>query len=264
MWNPHEPLDASEARGLGAAGVLGLLGLWATLSGLEIVPPSWLPAPWAVAGALARLAWNAEAGTSPLATAIGYSSLRILLATLLVCATGIPLGVLMGTSRKIDAFFSPLIDPLKSAPIVAVMPILMIWLGIEEGMKIAFLWLGAIVYLVPMVRDAVRAVPQDYVILAYDLGATPIETVWHTLIPLARPRIFDAVIVAIGIEWTYITVAEYVGADNGLGYIVQTARKLSAMDTIFAGIFVILVLSLLTDTALRRTKAALYPWETEG
>jgi len=264
MWNPHEPLDASERRGLGATALIGLVGAWSLVSGLEMVSKARLPAPWDVGAALVHLAWNAEHQTSPLAVAAGWSLWRILQATVAVCVVGIPVGVLMGASPRFNAFLSPLVDPLKSAPIVAVLPILMMWLGIGEGMKVAFLWLGAVVYLVPMVRDAIRAVPQDYVVQAYDIGATQLEAVVHTLVPLARPRIFDAVVVAVGIEWTYITVAEYINADTGLGYIIQTARKLSAMDQVFAGILVILVLALLTDTALRAVKGALFPWETEA
>jgi ABC-type nitrate/sulfonate/bicarbonate transport system permease component len=264
MWNPHEPLDPSERRGLGATAVLGFVGAWALISGLGMVSKARLPAPWQVADALVHLAWNAEHQTSPLAIAAAYSLWRILQATVAVCVIGIPTGVLMGASPRFNAFLSPLVDPLKSAPIVAVLPILMMWLGIGEGMKIAFLWLGAVVYLVPMVRDAIRAVPQDYVVQAYDIGASQLEAVWHTLVPLARPRIFDAVIVAVGIEWTYITVAEYINADTGLGYIIQTARKLSAMDQVFAGILVILVLALITDASLRKIKATLFPWETEA
>jgi ABC-type nitrate/sulfonate/bicarbonate transport system permease component len=264
MWNPHEQLDTSESRGLGAASLIGLVGLWSMLSGMGMVSEARLPAPWSVVMAMVDLAWNAESQTSYLALAIAWSAWRVGTAMALVCLTGIPTGILMGASPRIDAFLSPLIDPLRSAPIVAVLPILMMWLGIDESAKIAFLWLGAVVYLVPMVRDAVRAVPLEYVTLSYDVGATPIETVFHTIIPLARPRIFDAVIVSVGIEWTYITVAEYMNADQGLGYIIQTARKLSRMDQVFAGIFVILILALVTDAALKATKRRLYPWEAEA
>lgn len=264
MWNPHENLEATEQRGLAAAALIGVLGLWAFVSGLGMVSEARLPSPWAVAEALAWLTWDGETGVSRLLPAVGWSTARVLGAMALVCVTGIPVGVLMGASPRVNAFFSPLVDPLRSAPIVAVLPILMMWFGIGEPMKIVFLWLGAVVYLIPMVRDAIRAVPQEYVLLSYDLGAGPYETIWHTLIPLARPRIFDAVIVSVGIEWTYITVAEYVNADQGIGYLIQTARKFSAMDQVFAGILVILVLALITDQALRWIKARLFPWEAEA
>jgi ABC-type nitrate/sulfonate/bicarbonate transport system permease component len=264
MWNPHQPLESSESRALGVTALIGVVGLWVLISALGVVPPARLPAPWDVATALIGLAWNAEHQTSPLALAIGWSLYRVGAALLAVCAVGIPTGVLMGASPKVNAFLSPLVDPLRSAPIVAVLPILMIWLGIGEIAKIAFLWLGAVVYLVPMVRDAIRAVPQEYITLSYDIGATPLETVWHTILPLARPRIFDAIIVSVGIEWTYITVAEYLNADQGLGYIIQTARKLSAMDQVVGGILVILLLALLTDKLLRVIKAWAFPWETEA
>jgi len=264
MFNPHEPLATSARRNLAIASVSLFILAWTALSASGAVSEARLPAPWSVLSALSHLAWNTDHQTSPLLTAIGWSTFRIGAAMSLVVALGVPLGVLMGASPRIDAFLSPLIDPLRSAPIVAVLPILMMWLGIGEEMKIAFLWLGAVVYLVPMVRDAIQAVPQAYVVLSQDLGATPLETVWHTLLPLARPRIFDAVIVSVGIEWTYITVAEYVNATEGLGYIIQTARKLSSMDQVFAGILVILVLALLTDQVLKAIKRWWFPWEAEA
>jgi ABC-type nitrate/sulfonate/bicarbonate transport system permease component len=112
---------------------------------------------------------------------------------------------------------SPIFDPLRSTLVVVILPILVIWLGIGELMKIAFLVLGAIVFLIPMVRDALQAVPQTYWISARDLGATEWEAVRRAVLPMAMPRIADAIIASVSIMWTYITVAEYVNAEKGLG-----------------------------------------------
>jgi ABC-type nitrate/sulfonate/bicarbonate transport system permease component len=163
----------------------------------------------------------------------------------------------------VNAFLSPLVDPFRSAPVAASLPLFVAWFGIDEWMKIAFLFLGAIVYLIPMVRDAIRAVPQAYWMSSRDLGATPLEAVRLALIPMAMPRIADAVIAAISIMWTYITVAEYVNAQEGLGQLIQNAKRFSAMDQVFVGIIVIMVLALVTYAGLTRLKQWFFPWEAK-
>jgi ABC-type nitrate/sulfonate/bicarbonate transport system permease component len=261
FWNPHAPISARQRQLLGGAGVGALLVAWSVVTGLGWVKPAFLPAPWDVVSAVFAMA--RDEGERNLFGAISWSMRRIGLALLLIVGIGIPVGVFMGASPKANALLSPLVDPMRSAPIVAVLPILVMWFGIGESMKIAFLWLGAAVYLVPMVRDAVVAVPRGHLVLAEDLGASPLETIRHAAFPLALPRIVDAVIVAVGIEWTYITVAEYVNAQQGLGMLIQHARRLSAMDRVFAGILVILVLALVTDQGLKAFKRRIFPWETE-
>jgi ABC-type nitrate/sulfonate/bicarbonate transport system permease component len=205
-----------------------------------------------------------QGSQSLLMTATVWSVGRVLVAGLLVICLGVPLGMLMGSSPRVNAMLSPLVDPFRSAPIVAINPILVMWLGIGEAMKIVFLVLGAIVYLIPMVRDAVIAVPRTYWVSARDLGATPFEAVRHSVLPMAMPRIADAVIVSISVMWTYITVAEYINAEKGLGQLIQNARRFSAMDQVFVGIGVIVFLALITYSAMTWLKNALYPWEVEA
>jgi len=267
MWNPHAPLPRSTRQTLGLAGVVVVVAVWSTICGLELVTPGFLPAPWAVAKKLWTMSYVVDSdgvATYPLLMHAVYSAARVFAALFCIVLVGVPVGTLMGASPKINAVLAPLLDPLRSAPIVAALPIMVMWFGIEETMKVAFLWLGAVVYLIPMVRDAVRAVSQDQITMALDIGATPFESVRHVVFPLSRPRIADAIIVSVGIEWTYITVAEYTNTQGGgLGTIIATGRKLSAMDQVFAGIFVILLLALITDIIMRAIKRFLYPWETE-
>lgn len=262
IWNPAQPISHRNRSLLGAGAVIAVLLLWSLLSGLELVAPNKLPAPWKVANAFAYLAWDAENGRSLLLTATLWSLGRVLAAGLLVICIGIPLGVLMGASPYINATFSPLVDPFRSAPVVALLPIMVMWFGIGEGMKIAFLFLGAVVYLIPMVRDAMQAVPQTYWIATRDLGGTEWECVRKAVLPMAMPRIADAITVAVSVMWTYITVAEYVNAREGLGQLIQNARRFSAMDQVFAGIIVIVALALFTYQGMRWIRARAYSWES--
>jgi ABC-type nitrate/sulfonate/bicarbonate transport system permease component len=261
FWNPYRPLTSRRRHSLGFAAVATVLLAWGLLAGSGLVSPTRLPAPWDVLSAFSYLAWHD--GESLLLTATVWSVGRLAVAGVLVVAIGIPIGIAMGAAPRLNAMLSPLIDPFRSAPVVALLPILVMWLGIGEAMKIAFLFTGAVVYLIPMVRDAVQAVPQSYWIGARDLGATPWECITKAVVPMAMPRIADAVIVAFSVMWTYITVAEYVNARVGLGQLIQNARRFSAWDQVFAGIIVIIALALATYQLMSWAKRRLYPWETQ-
>lgn len=261
FWNPYVAPDIASRRTLGIAAVLAVLLFWTGLAASGLVSPTHLPAPWDVASAFGYLAWHD--GESMLLTATLWSAGRLAAAGVLVVVIGIPIGVIMGAAPRINAALSPLVDPFRSAPVVALLPILVMWLGIGEAMKVAFLFIGAVVYLVPMVRDAIQAVPQTYWIATRDLGGTPWECVRKAVVPMAMPRIADAVIVAFSVMWTYITVAEYVNAKEGLGQLIQNARRFSAWDQVFAGIMVIIALALVTYHLMSLAKRKLYPWETQ-
>lgn len=261
FWNPYRALPPGQQRWLGLASVLTVLAVWWMVAASGLLSKNQLPSPLAVAEALSYLGWYE--GKSQLAVATMWSVGRVATAALLVVVIGVPLGVLMGASPKVNAVFSPLIDPFRSAPVAALLPIMVMWFGIGELMKIAFLFAGSIVYLTPLVRDAVRAVPEGYLVSAKDLGATQWECIHKVLVPLAMPRIMDAIIVGVSVSWTYITVAEYVNAQEGLGQLIANARRLSAMDQVFAGIIVIIAVALLTYQSLMWLKRRLYQWETE-
>ena len=263
LWNPYAPLSPAQRRIFGFGSVGLVLALWAAVTAAALVSSNQLPAPWQVAKAFGYLAYDNTTGRSLLGTATLWSLGRILAAGVLVMCIGIPIGVMMGAAPRINAMLSPLVDPFRSAPVVALLPIMVMWFGIGEGMKVAFLFAGAVVYLIPMVRDAVQAVPQNHWISARDLGATPFEAVRLAVVPMALPRIADASIVAVSVMWTYITVAEYVNAREGLGQLIQNARRFSAMDQVFAGIIVIVALALITYQGLLLLKRKMFPWETQ-
>lgn len=262
FWNPSHPISPQTQRMLGVGAVVVVLVAWALVSASGLVSSNRLPAPWEVATAFYRLAWDPVRQESLLLTSVMWSGGRLVVAGILVILIGLPIGILMGASPRINATLSPLIDPFRSAPIVALLPIMVMWFGIGEEMKIVFLFSGAVVYLIPLVRDAIRSVPQSYWISARDLGATPWECIRRAVIPMAMPRIVDGIIIAISVMWTYITVAEYVNAKEGLGQLIQNARRFSAMDQVFAGIITIIALALITHRVMSWAKRKMFPWES--
>lgn len=264
MWNPYQPLSQKVQWGLGIGALVAFLGLWSLISGLDVVSGNKLPSPWEIAVGLIELGTYSEIFQSNrLLSATFASSTRVLVSALLVVITALPLGVLMGASPGINAALGKLLDPFRSAPIVAILPILLIWLGLGETLKVAFLWLGAFVYLVPMTRDALVGVPREMYVSLKDLGATDLEAIRHGVLPMAMPRIWDGIRVSVSVMWTYITVAEYVNAGTGLGQMITMAKRQSRFDHVFGGIIVIILLALVTDSILAWAGRKLFPWASE-
>lgn len=283
--NPHKSLTEIENRFLPAMGLITLLMVWWFVSLMGIVPIAALPSPGHVVLGFIRMAYrpvedfsvyDVETTGNALRSFIAYlmdsspllgsavvSTIRILVSVALMAIVGIPIGILLGASRWANRFAAWVVDPLKSAPAAAFLPMFIVWFGMHETMKISFLFFGGVVYLIPMVRDAITSVSKEHYEQAHDSGFTEFETIRHVLIPLAMPRILDAITVCFGIAWTYIVVSEYVNAQNGLGYLIQLSKRLSAMDQIFALVITILILATVNERILRGVKARKYPWAVE-
>ena len=164
-----------------------VLGAWCVLTYGGLVQPDFLPKPTEVVRGTLQLFIQYDLGT-----AILVSSRRIGIAFLLASALALPLGVLMGAFDPINRFFEPIVAPLRYMPISAFIPLLILWFGIYEKQKIAFLFLGVFVYLLPVVVTAIRLVPEELVQTALTLGATKFQVIRTVLVPAALPEIFDS------------------------------------------------------------------------
>jgi NitT/TauT family transport system permease protein len=232
-----------------------VLGGWCVLSYGRIVAPTFLPSPTDVVRGLLQLFFEKDLGT-----AILTSARRIGLAFSLAAVVALPLGVAMGAFEPVNRFFEPVMAPLRFMPISAFIPLLIVWFGIEEGEKVAFLFLGVFVYLLPVVVTAIRAVPQEYVDTAYTLGATRMQVIRSVLLPAALPEIFESFRVMNAIAWTYVILAEAVNPGTSLGYLIQLAYSHSKPEWSFAGLLVIGGVGLLTDALIRAVDALLFRW----
>src|SRR5437763_1242940 len=131
-----------------------------------------------------------------------------------------PFGFLMGAFPPIHYVFERIMAPLRYMPISAFIPLLILWFGIYEKEKTAFLFLGVFVYLLPVVVSAIRSVPEELVQTALTLGASKMQVIRTVLLPAALPDIFDSFRVMNAILWTYVILAEAVNPERGLGYMV--------------------------------------------
>lgn len=232
-----------------------LVGTWCGLSYGGVVDESFLPTPDAVAKGLLVLIFEYD-----LLDSVWASTRRMLIAFSLAAGVALPLGILMGSFEPINRFFDPIMAPLRFMPIVAFIPLMIVWFGIDELQKVAFLFLGVFVFLVPVVVAAIRDVPQEYVDTAYTLGATRFQVIRTVLIPSALPEIFESFRVMNAIGWTYVTLAESVNPQTGLGHMIHLAYTHARPEWSFAGLFVIAVVGLTSDALIRFLNAILFRW----
>ncbi|HXM71429.1 MAG TPA: ABC transporter permease subunit, partial [Thermoanaerobaculia bacterium] len=162
--------------------------------------------------------------------------------------------------EPVNRFFDPIMAPLRYMPISAFIPLLILWFGIYEQEKIAFLFLGVFVYLLPVVVTSIRAVPEELVQTALTLGASKGQVVRTVLLPAALPEIFDSFRVMNAISWTYVILAEAVNPEHGLGYMVELARTHQKASWSFAGLLVIGGIGLVTDGLIRSLSGVLFRW----
>ena len=255
LFSIRSPLPKRTAFVLGLVAPTLVLGAWCVATYGGLVQPDFLPTPTEVVRGTLQLFIQYDLGT-----AIYVSSRRIALAFLLAAALALPLGVLMGAFDPINRFFEPIMAPLRYMPISAFIPLLILWFGIYEKQKIAFLFLGVFVYLLPVVVSSIRLVPEELVQTALTLGASKFQVIRTVLLPAALPEIFDSFRVMNAIAWTYVILAEAVNPEYGLGYMVELARTHQKASWSFAGLLVIGGIGLLTDFLIRSLSSALFRW----
>jgi len=251
----REPMPRTTATAVGLLAPLLVAGVWCALTYGNFAPPDFLPSPTEVLRGTLQLFIQYD-----LWDAILVSTKRILSAFLLASAVALPLGVLMGAFEPVNVFFEPIVAPLRYMPISAFIPLLILWFGIYEKQKIAFLFLGVFVYLLPVVVTAIRSVPEELVQTSLTLGASRWQVIRTVLLPSALPEIFDSFRVMNAISWTYVILAEAVNPEHGLGYMVELARTHQKASWSFAGLLVIGGIGLLTDFVIRMISALLFRW----
>ncbi|HEV2854268.1 MAG TPA: ABC transporter permease [Thermoanaerobaculia bacterium] len=251
----RQPLPRTTATVLGLFAPLLVVAAWCLLTYGGFAPPDFLPSPTETLRGTLQLFLQYDLWGSIL-----VSTRRIFLAFLLASAVALPLGVLMGAFDPVNRFFEPIMSPLRYMPISAFIPLLILWFGIYEKQKIAFLFLGVFVYLLPVVVTAIRVVPEELVQTSLTLGASRWQVIRTVLLPAALPEIFDSFRVMNAISWTYVILAEAVNPEHGLGYMVELARTHQKASWSFAGLLVIGGIGLLTDSLIRLLSSVLFRW----
>ena len=195
---------------------------------------------------------------------IGMTVWRVFGGFVLAAALAVPLGVLMGAYKPVEAFFEPFVSFARYLPASAFIPLLILWAGIGEAQKLAVIFIGSFFQLVLMIAVTVGNTRRDLVEAAYTLGSSDASLVRRVLIPGAAPDIAETLRMVLGWAWTYVIVAELIGASSGIGHMITDSQALLATDQIIFGIIVIGLIGLVSDFAFKWANRRLFPWAQLG
>jgi NitT/TauT family transport system permease protein len=195
---------------------------------------------------------------------IGMTVWRVVGGFVIAAALALPLGVAMGAYKPVEAFFEPFVSFGRYLPASAFIPLLILWAGIGEAQKLAVIFIGSFFSLVLMISVAVGNTRRDLVEAAYTLGSSDASLVRRVLVPGAAPEIAEILRTVLGWAWTYVIVAELIGASSGIGHMITDSQSLLATDQIIFGIIVIGLIGLVTDFAFKALNRQLFPWASLG
>jgi ABC-type nitrate/sulfonate/bicarbonate transport system permease component len=244
--------------GIGTVALLGLLWFLATRGDTpetRWISPVILPSPAEVVRSFGSL-WS-ERG---LLVSIIATMRRVLMGFGLAVLVGVPLGIVAGAWRVFDAATAPVALFGRNVPVAALIPLTILWFGIEETQKVMFIFIACMPF---VFSDAVRAivsVPDRYVETAETLGASPLQIVWKVLVALAMPDIFKSLRSLFGMAFGYIMLAELINAEHGLGYLLSTSQRRGMSEHIILILLVIGALAYGIDKFLLMMQRGLFPY----
>jgi len=249
------PVSPRARLVLGIAFFAVFIGVWALVTASGLVPPHFLASPWKTL----QSGWALFAEQGFLHD-VGMTVWRVVGGFLIAAVIAVPLGIAMGAYKPIESFFEPFVSFARYLPASAFIPLLILWVGIGEAQKLSVIFLGCFFQLTLMIAMIVAGTRRDLVEAAYTLGAKDFGVVRRVLLPGAAPEIAEALRQVLGLGWTYVIVAELIGASSGIGHMITDSQALMATDNIIAGIVVIGLVGLASDLAFKKLNQRLFPW----
>ena len=238
---------------------LGIVLLWVYVSHNGILPALLLPSP----GAVMSTFWR-QLTTGTLKTDILVSLRRILSGYTLAAATGITLGVIMGMSRLAERFFSLTFTSIRQVPMLAWVPLLIIWFGIGEQSKVAVIFIAAYFPVLMNTLNGIRRTDPKLIEVGRMYHLDPFKLFVKIYLPSALPNIFVGLKLGLGISWMAVVGAEMIAASSGIGFRLNDARSLMHFPVVFSGMLAIAVTGVLMDWLLTWIAKAAAPWEKTG
>lgn len=239
------------------ASPLVLLGLWEALGRTGIVSPDKLPPPSDVLAAGWRLA---EDGT--LADSLGNSLARAVVGLLIGGGLGLALGVLAGLTRLGDDLIDPPLQAARMLPHLGLIPLLIIWIGIGEELKISLVAFGAFFPIYLNTYAGIRGIDQRLVEAARSCGLDRLGLVRHVILPGTLPSLFLGLRIAFAAGWLSLVVGEQVNGQTGIGFLMMEAREFSQTDVVVLGLVVYAALGLISDVAIRLAEKRALVWRS--
>lgn len=263
LWSLRLSPPPLTAKLVGAGGVVGVVAIWALLTlgatpETRIVSPVVLPSPWEVIGSIRSLVTERA-----LFASIAATLWRVILGFGLAVVVGVPLGVLAGSYRLVDAAAAPLALFGRNIPIAALIPLTILWFGIGEAQKVMFIFIACLPFIFSDTVAAIVAIPDRYVDTAQTLGAKAGQVIRKVLVPLAMPDVYTSLRNLFGLAFGYIMLAELINAKHGLGYLLSTSQRRGLTEHIILILVVIGLLAFGIDRLLRWLEKGFFPFKQD-
>ena len=248
---------------VGSATIASLLALWAVLTMVTgTIDTLRFPSPAQFWQSLKQIATTGYADGTLLSHAL--HSLKLVVSGFLVAvAVGIPLGLLMGWSRRAEAFINPVFLLIRPIPPLAWIPLAILWLGLGDAAKIMVIFFAAFVPSVINTFTGVRGIEPYLIEAARMLGTGPWRLTREVLVPAAAPMIFTGLRLSLQASWTTLVAAELVGALAGLGRVLNVAQQDIYPAMVMVGMAAVGVLGWATTRVLAMAESRAMPWIAE-
>ncbi|WP_144114070.1 ABC transporter permease [Paraburkholderia sp. BCC1886] len=250
--SPRDPLKPWRTAGLLLP--LVLLALLEALVRSSILPAHLVPAPSTIAETLWQL------GGERLARHIGASSARVFAGFGIGTLLALVLGAAMGLSRRLEALLDPLFQALRAIPSLAWVPILLLWMGIDEAPKITLVAIGAFFPVHLSVVAGIQGVDRKLVELGEVNRLSRRAQFTRILLPASLPQIFTGLRTGLSLAWMFMVAAELIAATRGLGYLLSDGRETGRPDLVFGAILLLALLGKLSDSVLKALEARVLSW----
>ncbi|WP_082938301.1 ABC transporter permease [Mitsuaria sp. 7] len=257
--SPQSPRSPSEWRWpawlLGALPPVAVLALAEAAVRLGWIAPNLLPAPSDVAAALAQMLRDGQLTQHVLA-----STLRVAGGFALGAVLAVLFGALVGLSGLAAAVLTPSFQALRAIPSLAWVPLLLLWLGIDEASKIALIAIGAFFPVYMGVSSGFRDVDRKLVEVARLRGLGRVALARRVLLPAALPALLTGLRNGLSLAWMFMVAAELIAASRGLGYLLTDGRETGRADLVMAAIVLLALLGKLTDSLMAAVEQRALHW----
>lgn len=243
--------------------VVALLLLWWVSTANGWIKPIYWPSFEAVGARWEKLTTEGFRNV-PLFEHVYISVYRVLAGVFFGAIIGIPLGFAMGLSSVAKGLFDPIVEFMRPIPPLALIPLFILWLGIDETAKISLLFLAALFIMIIAARSGVSGVKISKVHAAYSLGASKFQVLKNVILPNALPEIFTGIRTAMGVCWGTVVAAELVAAEKGVGSMIMIAKNFLQTDTVVIGIIIIGLIGYGIEMIMRLLERWLVPWRGKG
>ncbi|HWQ78453.1 MAG TPA: ABC transporter permease, partial [Anaerovoracaceae bacterium] len=222
-----------------------VLAFWQLLSNRQLINPVLLPSPSRILSAFESMLAGGD-----LARHMQMSGYRVISGFLLGSAGGLILGVFVGLFHKVDRATTVIVNILRPIPMIALIPLFIIWLGIDEASKIAVITVGSFWCVFMNTIYGVKSVDNKLIEIGYVLKKSRLEILLKIVLPSALPSIFAGIRLGAGNAWACVVAAEMIAASSGIGFLVMFAREISQTDIMMVGILMIGLFGLFIDYLL--------------